>query len=120
MAGIEVIGLALGIYPIVVDLIDRYRGIIESRDTELLVETLKTHGVVFRNSIELLLKSIVPETELNILLSDLGGAAWKESSLAGRFNCLGPDAEFILQSTGDIYKTLRKLEQKLIVGGLPR
>lgn len=115
MSGVEVAGLVLGAFPIVIQIIDSYRGVLAGRDTDFLLETLRNNELIFRNSIRLMLRSIIPATELDVLLENLGGDVWEDVSLNARMSQVGQDADAIIQNLKVIYATLSKLKKKLPV-----
>lgn len=116
MSGFEAAGLALALFPIVIEIVDAYSGMISGRDIRHLAESLRNQQQIFLNSVEYLLRSTVPASELAALMSDLGGASWKNTELVQSVeDQLGSEAVRILNATGDIYKTVLKLSQKLPV-----
>lgn len=115
-SGIEAAGLVLGIFPVVIQTVDWYRGVVTGRDVKLLVDSLRTYELIFYNAVENLLRSTVPIGELKVLLDDKTGAAWKSKSLNDNVTeHLGQAAECILGKISDIYKTLLRLKRKLPV-----
>lgn len=116
-AGIDVAGLALAVFPIVIGMVDRYSGLVTGRDINFLADSLRNNEQMFLNSIELLLQSTVPPAELRVLLDDFDGDPWKSKSLNERVTeNLGQQAESILEKINDIYKTVLGLKLKLPVG----
>ena len=68
MAGIDTAGLVLAVFPVVIDIVTWYDDRVRGRDTKLLAESLENNKQMFVNSIEYLLKSVVPPADLRILL----------------------------------------------------
>lgn len=116
MSGLEVAGLVLGVFPVLTQMVSSYRGELVGRDAAYLLESLRNNELVFRNGIELMLRSIIPATELEVLLEDLGGDAWKDDALNDRIMTqMGRDARAIIRNLKDIYRTLSRLKQTLPV-----
>lgn len=115
-AGIETAGLALAVFPIVIGIVDWYSGGVSGRDIKLLAESLKNNEKMFLNSVESLLRCIVPAAELQILLDDLEGDPWRSQTLSAKVaEHLGCEADSILEKINDIYKTVLNLKEKLPV-----
>ena len=119
LSGIEAAGLALAIFPVVVEMVDWYGGNVTGRDSKLLAESLRNHERMFLNSLESLLRSVVPAGELQILLSDLTGEAWRDQVLNSKVaEHLGCEVDSIMEKIDEIYRTVLKLKDKLPVGSL--
>jgi hypothetical protein len=118
VAGIDDAGLALSILPVVIGIINWYSNQISSHDVKLLAESLENNRRIFLNSVECMLRSVVSPAELQTLLGDFEGAAWKDQNLAARLSDhLGADVNGILETIDDIHQTVLKLAQKLPVSG---
>jgi hypothetical protein len=116
MSGIEVAGIVLAVLGTLIQGVGGYKEVITGRDVNLLVESLKDNKIMFSNSVEYLLRSVLPTEELATLLNDPKGNQWKDADLHERvISHLGQDAEAILQKIGDIYATLERLQRKLPV-----
>ena len=116
MIGVDVVGLALAILPVVFEAVDWYSGRIRGRDSKLLADSLKNNTKIFTNSIEILLQNVVPAQRVQVLLSDLEGKAWKDEWFQEAVEeRLGSQADDILGKILDIYKTALNLKQKLPV-----
>jgi hypothetical protein len=116
MSGIEVAGIVLAVLGTLIQGVGGYKEVITGRDVNLLVESLKDNKIMFSNSIEYLLRSVLPTEELTRLLNNPTGDQWKDDDLHERVIAhLGQDAETILQKIDDIYTTLERLQRKLPV-----
>jgi hypothetical protein len=119
MSGMEAAGLALGVFPVVISLIDMYSGSVTGRDIRYLIESLKNNEKMFLNSVESLLRSVTSPSEVQVLLGDLSGAAWKDPRLSNKVveHLGGPEAEGkrILEMVNDVYRTVSALKVKLPV-----
>lgn len=67
-AGIDTAGLVLAVLPVVIDIVTWYDARVRGRDTNLLAESLENNKQMFVNSIQYLLQSVVPPSDLRILL----------------------------------------------------
>jgi hypothetical protein len=116
MSGIEVAGIVLAVLGTLIQGVGGYNEVVTGRDVNLLVESLKDNKLMFENSIEYLLRSIIPPRELELLFDDLGGEPWQDRDLHQRVIAhLGQDAENILRKIKDIYNTVSQLQRKLPV-----
>jgi len=116
MSGIEVAGLVLAVLGALIKGVGGYNEVVTHRDVNLLVESLKDNKIMFQNSIEHLLRSIVPANELTRLLNDHTGDIWRQHDLDQRVIAhLGEDAENFTKKIVDIHKTLAQLQKKLPV-----
>lgn len=116
MSGIDIVGLVLSVFPVVVEIVGWYVPRVKGRDANLLAESLRNNEQMFLNSVEQLLRCTVPPGELQTLLADRGGEAWRSKSLNDRVaDHLGERADAILENVKDIYKTVSALQKKLPV-----
>jgi hypothetical protein len=116
MSGIEVAGIVLAVLGTLIQGVGGYNEVVTGRDVNLLVESLKDNKIMFENSIEYLLRSILPTGELVLLFGDLRGEPWQDPDLHQRVTAhLGQDAENILRKIKDIYRTVSQLQRKLPV-----
>jgi hypothetical protein len=116
MSGLEAVGLCLAVFPIVIEMVERYSGLVTGRDIKHLAESLKNNEQIFVNTVETLLRSTVPAPQLVTLLSDLEGDLWRDDELRRSVSHkLGQGADIVLDKISDIYKTVLKLKEKLPV-----
>ena len=116
MSGIEVAGIVLAVFGALVNGVGGYNEVVTGRDVSLLVDSLENNKIIFSNSIEHLLRSIVSADELTRLLNDTTGSLWADSGLNQRAIAnLGPNARRILQKIDEIRKTIVQLQRKLPV-----
>lgn len=116
MSGIEVAGIVLAVLGALIKGVDVYDEVVTGRDVKLLVESLQVQKLMFSNSVEHLLRSIVPADELEQLLNDPRGDKWSYNGLDQRVaDQLGEGAQDITRKIHDIYKTVARLQQKLPV-----
>lgn len=116
VTGIEGIGLALAVIPVVVEVIEGYGAVASSRDARFLADSLKNQERIFLNSVEILLRSIFSSAEVRTLLDDLRGSSWSNDRLNERVvDHLGDEASGILETVDGIYSTVLQLKDKLPV-----
>ena len=116
MAGIEVAGLALAVFPLVVEAVSWYSDTAKGRDAKHLADSLENNRQIFFNAVEQLLRSAVTAEQVQILLDDPGGSGWTEETFIESVNeHLGREANGILEKIDVIYKTVLKLQKKLPV-----
>jgi hypothetical protein len=116
MSGIEVAGIVLAVLGVLIKGVGGYNEVATGRDVNLLVESLKANKIMFSNSVECLLRSIVSTDELTRLLNDQTGEVWRDRDLDQRVVAhLGDSTENITQKIHDIYRTLARLQRKLPV-----
>ncbi|KAJ9660933.1 hypothetical protein H2198_002278 [Neophaeococcomyces mojaviensis] len=126
--GVEAAGHALALFPQIVEVIDWYSGgtinqdtrinrnVKISRNTRNLADSLKNQETIFRISVGSLLASIASEEDIRALKNDWGGPKWKEKALNDAvIKNLGEEADGILETANDIYKTLCELKKQLPV-----
>lgn len=117
-AGIEVAGLLLAIFPVVIAVVNWYGDRVTFRDIKFLAEQLGNHKQMFLNTLAQMLLSVVSPLEAGRLLNDPDAAAWKDVRLNDRIlEHLGPQANRILGQIGEIYRTVLVLQEKLTVSG---
>jgi len=115
-SGIEIAGIVLGVLGALIKGVGGYNEVVTHRDISLLVESLKDNKIMFSNSVEHLLRSIVPADELSRLLNDHTGDIWRKHDLDQRVIAhLGEGAENITKKIDDIHRTLAQLQKKLPV-----
>jgi hypothetical protein len=90
MSGVEIAGLLLGAFPLMISALEHYRGTAEVLEGWWKVKTeykkcmrnLKYHQLAFEENLEeLLLPLIADEDKLQLLLNEPGGPAWKDPEL---------------------------------------
>lgn len=116
MSGIEAAGIVLAVLGVLIQGVGGYKEVVTGRDVNLLVESLKDNKLMFSNSVEYLLRSVVPPDELARLLNDPSGGLWKDEGLKQRVAAhLGEDACNIIEKIRDLRTTVVQLQRKLPV-----
>ena len=82
MSGFEVIGVILGLIPIVLGGIDSYKRVRNNQESRQLARDFKTERVIFDNTIEELIYPLVSDSQLQTLLKDPNGRLWQDKQLS--------------------------------------
>ena len=121
-SGIEVAGIALAVFPIVVQSFGSYAQGIETikklrrqrRELESYVRVLKTQRVYYLDTIEELLDGIVELDALNEMLQDFDSISWQASEYEQRLqDRLGRSYNSFLESCSELRDSLKSIERKL-------
>jgi division protein CdvB (Snf7/Vps24/ESCRT-III family) len=120
MTGFEIAGVVLGIVPILTLSIEHYKTMLSMREIRQLDRSFKTQRIIFMNTIEALLSTLVSETQLKKLLADPYGEAWKDSHTAIRLEKhLGDAYESFTEIMEDIQVMVLEL-QKILTSEVSR
>lgn len=120
--GIEIAGLALAVFPIVVEGIEFYvaglktvhRWLRFAKTLENLIRKLKVERVKFQNTCEELLYDICERGELQTLLDDPGGSGWQEPHLQVKLKSqLGRSYSSYLECVAVIRNALEDIKHTL-------
>ena len=126
MAGIEIAGIALAVFPIVVHSIGTYAEGIETikklrrqrRELESYARVLKTQKVYYLDTLEELLDGIVDLEALSGMLQDSDSTAWRASDYEQRLrDRLGRSYHPFVESCSQLCESLKILEKKLRSNG---
>jgi hypothetical protein len=117
MSGFEVIGVVLGVWPLLMNAVDLYKAAKDVRGADLLRTQLDTEEFIFRQFVQNLLSSDVAEAEL-VQLSDRNRpntGLWKDKALHSKLETrLGPDrSRIVLSNLVEMDKLLTSLRDKL-------
>ncbi len=91
MSGIEIVGIALAVFPIVITLLENYQDGYDTlrdlaqfrREFTHLVNELNREQIIFRQHVEATLRSITEsEFELREMMDDVHSERWKSPELA--------------------------------------
>jgi hypothetical protein len=86
MSGVEIAGLILGAFPIVIHTLEQYANGVQyvkrfwkyRREFESLIRRLELEVEIFRNTCEELLTGLVPADQITDILNDPAGPAWSD------------------------------------------
>ncbi|KAL4799853.1 hypothetical protein BDV19DRAFT_354936 [Aspergillus venezuelensis] len=122
MSGVEIAGLALAVFPILVNQLDKYvRGIekikILRRYKHVVKDhslSLETQGTIFLNSLERVLEGVADDDELQGVIKDPGGKQWKDPLLQKRLRVkLDRSYASFVENTASLHALLVDLAKKL-------
>lgn len=115
----EVAGLVLGVIPLVIKALHTYRAILSSmksaqRDLGDMILTLTTEEQILQNTCQILLKDIVPHSQLAAVTADPFGPAWKsyDNEIKTR---LHQSSAVFQRIVTDMKEAVDELQQKLAV-----
>ena len=119
MSGFEIIGVILGVYPLIVDALALYKATKAGKGAAALTRNLKTESIIFGEFVYNLLAPNVSLDELTRLKDprspDL--ELWKDATLHAHFkDRLGPKkAGVVVEILREIHALLKSLELELSV-----
>jgi hypothetical protein len=123
MSGIEVAGLVLGAFPILIHALDSYQKGAEvlkdwwkiERTHKRCKQDLKYHRILFEGNIErFLLPLVVDDDELKTLMADPAGAGWEDQELETRLKERLPKSyDVFLDIMSDINELVDQLKKEL-------
>jgi hypothetical protein len=114
MSGLEIVGLAFGILPVLIEVIKSYSTISRkihtlrhySKEVRSISEQLKIHNGIFLNEVRLLLRSTEEEKEVERMLNEADDRRWKDRTLNEKIAAvLGESFDLcrgIIEATKDI------------------
>lgn len=124
-SGVEAVGLALALLPLVVNQLDNYAHGIEQikvlsryqRTLEDFALQLGTQHRIFQNSLQHVLDEVVDDdNQLRDLISDPDGDSWKEPLLQkGLMAKLGRDHAYFFANVVSLHDMLKRMAVKLDV-----
>ena len=114
MSGFEIVGIILGIVPIVTASIEQYKTSLAMREVRQLERSFKTQRNIFLNTIEELLSSLVSDAQLKKLLDHPDGEAWKDAHIATKLEeHLGESYQSFTEILEDVQGMMLELEKIL-------
>lgn len=117
MSGFEVVGLILGLYPIIEAVLHTYKSTKGGKGARTLARDLKVENVIFCEFVHHLLAPNVPEADLVRLANpdSLDATSWRSTELTVNMqNRLGLNkAQLIVEILHEINRILIYLEQQL-------
>lgn len=122
MSGIEVAGIALAVFPILVDGLVRFLDGVETikhwrryrSRLQDYADIMGTQGVYYQDTLEELLTGIVPEDDITDLMGQPTGAIWKKQEYEEKLRRrLGPSYDVHLRTSNKMVIALREMCEKL-------
>lgn len=126
MSGFEVVSLLLAIFPVIVSAMEHWRESAEVMENWTKIKPkykkcrreMRIQEEFFRQNIEqYLLPLVVDEDELNLLISEPCGLAWKDPALETRLRARLPKAyDLYLETIEELGEVMKSLQDELGVG----
>lgn len=123
MSGIEVAGIVLGAFPLLISALEHYRETAEVLDDWWQIKKeykkckneIKVQELGFESNLErFLLPLIVDDHDIAALMADPGGEKWKDPDLEVKLKGRLPKSyELFLDTISDINATMDRLEDEL-------
>ncbi|OCK77569.1 hypothetical protein K432DRAFT_303900 [Lepidopterella palustris CBS 459.81] len=123
MSGIEIAGLIMGAFPLLMAALERYREGAEllsdwwriQRAYKKCKQDINYHRILFEGNLEeFLLPLVADEDELKVLMANPAGEAWEDPELEKRLQDRLPKSyELYLDIIGDINELMDKLKKEL-------
>ncbi len=125
MSGIETVGLALAVFPLVISLLEHYQNgceklrdwILFRREFARIVNDLHREQIIFRQHVEGTLRPITDsEFEMMAMMEDAQDPRWRSDELTLRFKqklCGNGEYENYLSSIASIHENLADMSEKL-------
>ena len=123
MSGVEVAGLLLGAFPLIISAMEHYRKSAEvyqnwweyKREYRKSINDIKFQEMAFKSNVEsLLLPLMVDEDEAAALIADPGGIKWKDPALEAKMKSRFPKPyDLFLDTIYDIKYTVDDLKEDL-------
>jgi hypothetical protein len=127
MSGVEVAGLILGAFPLLIQVLKSYREGAEAindwwkieRAYKKTCQDLSYHEILFEGSVkQFLLPLVADDDELLVLMADPAGSAWENVELEVRLRQRLPKSyDLFLDIIGDINNLVDTLKKELGVKG---
>lgn len=123
MSGIEIAGLLLGVFPLLISALEHYRESAEVLDDWWQIKKeykkckneIKVQELAFENNLErFLLPLVVDDNEIAALIAEPGGIKWKDPALEDKLKSRLPKSyEVFLDTIFDIKSTVDGLKEEL-------
>ena len=123
MSGIEVAGLLLGTFPLLISALEHYRQTAEvledwwqiKKEYKKCKNEIKVQELVFENNLErFLLPLVVDDDDVNELMSEPGGLKWRDPALEQKLiDRLPRSYDLFLDIMHDIQATMEGLQEEL-------
>ena len=114
MSGFEIVGVILGLVPIVTGSIEHCRSRNDMRDLRQLERSFKTQRNIFENTIEELLSPLLTDVQLARLLEDPNNTSWQDTNLSAKLEeHLGGDYQSFKEIVEDVKMMIHELQNIL-------
>ena len=103
VSGFEIVGVILGLVPLVTGSIEHCRSRNDMRDLRQLERSFKTQRHIFENTIEELLSPLLSDVQLARLLEHPSDTLWQDMNLSAKLEAhLGEDYESFQEILEDV------------------
>ena len=103
VSGFEIVGVILGLVPLVTGSIEHCRSRNDMRDLRQLERSFKTQRHIFENTIEELLSPLLSDVQLARLLEDPNNTLWQDPNSSAKLEAhLGEDYESFQEILEDV------------------
>ena len=126
MSGVEIAGLLLGSFPLLISALEHYRASAEvledwwqiKKEYKKCKNEIKLQELAFESNLErFLLPLVVDDDEIGLLIADPGGALWKDPALEDTLKSRLPKSfELFLDIMHDIQEIMNGLRVELGLG----
>lgn len=114
MSGFEIVGVILGLVPVVTGSIEHCRSRNDMRDLRQLERSFKTQRNIFENTIEELLSPLLSDVQLARLLEDPNNTLWQDTDLSAKLEAhLGGDYQSLKEILEDVKMMIDELQNIL-------
>ena len=123
MSGIEIAGLLLGAFPLLISALENYRQSAEiledwwqiTREYKKCKNEIKVQELAFENILErFLLPLVVDDDEIATLIAEPGGVRWKDPTLEDKLKSRLPKSyDLFLDTINDVKSTVDGLQEEL-------
>ena len=123
MSGVEVVGLLLGAFPLLISALEHYRQgaeVLENwwkikKEYKKCKNEIKVQELAFENNIErFLLPLVADDDDIAVLIAQPGGSSWKDPALEAKLKERLPRSyELFLATIEDIKLTIDGLKDEL-------
>lgn len=125
MSGVEVAGLVLGAFPLLLAALQFYSEGIDvtkrclryRQEVNILLADLKTENALYRNNVAILLQGVVDAKDMDKFSADPGGELWKAPGFDRKLKQrLGNSYEPYLHTIGKLQAAIKSFGEKLKLG----
>ena len=114
MSGFEIVGVILGVAPLVLSSIDYWKSGITGKEMRQLERRFKTQHNIFLNTIEEIFSPFVSDGQLVKLLKNPKGPTWQDPQMSGRLKeHLGESYESFEGIVEDVKDMMIELQESL-------
>lgn len=112
----EAIGLALGVFPIVTQIVRTYQGRLTDNEIDELLKTLANKERIFHNAVEELISPLFSNQHLCQLLDHADEKLWCAVGVEARLQeRLGDKSTELFETAASVKRTIDELKRKLPV-----